>query len=148
MKAGRAPFSLGRVLLGLACGIAAGPLLVFAGLVARSGHLVREYEVVLLSDGAVESEAITVRIDGTAPARRQQIDLPSVPPRRLSLFEPYGRRTQGAVLDVVRRDDRGTTVLKQVPLEFPRGDTRCIVVVTAEAGMADAGPCRSLLRYM
>jgi hypothetical protein len=148
MKARHAPFSLGRALLGFACGIAAGPLVVFAGLVVRSEHPVREYEVALLSDGAAESEAIAVRIDGTAPVRRQQFDLPSVPRRRLSLFEPYARRTQGAVLDVVRRDDGGTTVLKQVPLEIPRGDTRCIVVVTVEAGIADAGPCRSLLRYM
>lgn len=148
MNAGSTIFSLRRTLLGLACGIAAGPLLVFAALVVQSNYLTREYEVALLSDGAAESEAVFVRIDGIVPNRRQRIDLPSAPPRRLSLFEPYGRRAQGAILEIVRHDGGGTTLLGQVPLEYPSGDTRCVVVVTVVAGIADAGPCRSLLRYM
>ncbi|MBL8832350.1 MAG: hypothetical protein JNL71_08155 [Rhodospirillales bacterium] len=148
MNVGRTTSSFRRALLGFVCGIAAGPLFVFAVLVAQSGNLMREYELVLLSDGTAESKEIAIRIDEVAPARRQHIDLPSAPLRRLSLFEPHDRRIRGAVLDIVRRDGGDTTVLKQMPLEYPRGDKRCVVVVTVEAGIADAGPCRSLLRYL
>lgn len=148
MKVNRRPFSFRRFLLGVVCGIAAGPLVVFATLAVRSNYLVREYEVAMLTDGTAESDTVGVRIDGVVPVRRQLIDLPGAGRTRLALFVPHGRRTEGATLEIVRKDGDVTTVLRNVPLEYPSGDTRCVVVVTVTAGIADAGPCRSLLRYM
>lgn len=130
---------------GLLCGILVGPLLILAALVLRSNHPAYEYEAAMLTDG---SAAIEIRIDGIAPIPRQQIDLPLAGPSRLVLFEPYARAEKRVVLDILRRDAGSAAVLKRMPLDPPRGDTRCIVVVTVEAGAVAADGCRSLLRYM
>ncbi|MBI3506381.1 MAG: hypothetical protein HY059_16210 [Proteobacteria bacterium] len=137
-----------RALLGFVGGLVAGPLLILAAMIVRSGHLEREYEAAMLTDLSEESHAIGIRIDGIAPPPRQRIDLPSARLPRLVLFEPHARRDEGAVLEVVRSDASGETILRRVPLRKPSGDIRCVVVVTVENGLADVGPCHSLMRYL
>jgi len=148
MTHAREPGYLGRCLFGLACGLAAGPLLVFAALVVRSGHLTYEYEAVMLADSAVSADAIEIRIDGVAPTRRREIDMPAARPSRLVLFEPHGRRTEGATLEVVRQEAGGATPILRKPLDRPSGDLRCIVVVTVDGQSVRAGECFSLMRYL
>jgi hypothetical protein len=139
---------LGRVLAGLACGLVAGPLLGFAALIVRSGDLTREYEAVVLADSAASADAVEIRIDGVAPTRRQEIDLPAARLSRLVLFEPHGRRTEGAILEVVRREGGVATSILRQPLDRPVADLRCIVVVTADGQSVRAGDCFSLMRYL